>query len=406
VLKYLSRKPFLSKAQRKQAKASLDQENAAIVFKGLSLLRGTALKIAQMLSLELELFPATVRQELEKSYNQVPPINRALVRKIIQNAFNAPPETVFRSFDTDAFAAASLGQVHFAEAWTGETLAVKIQYPGIRRTIKNDIQMVKGLLLPLPEYALVRPALQEIEARLLEETNYQQEAAHLAFFGRELTFNGFEIPQVYPSATTATVLSMTCLEGLPLNQWLKNNPDRTARDRIAQSLHDMFLYSLYDLNCIHADPNPGNYLIQDDLTIGLVDFGCVKKLKPDFVRCYRQLPQTVIKNDRKHYFHLLRELNFIDGNLDRTVEDRMYQLAYRFGQWFGQLFTEEYFDFSANPDFFAKGRALSHEMYQLRNHVSINPNFVFLDRTRYGLLRLFEAMGARVRISNQYEWDA
>jgi len=190
-----------------------------------------------------------------------------------------------------------------------------------------------------------------------------------------------------------------------LNQWLNTNPSQTARDRVAQKLHNMFLTSLYDLNCIHADPNPGNFLIRDDLTIGLVDFGCIKRLDRKFVQCYRQLPQTVIHNNRKHYFHLLRELNFIDATLDESVAEQMYRLAYRFGQWFGRLFTEDRFDFGANPDFIAAGKALSHEMYQLRNHVTINPNFVFLDRTRYGLLRLFERMGARVRIQNHYEWN-
>jgi len=144
-LGFMVKRPFLSKESQELSREKKDTMNAQILFSGLSLLRGTALKAAQMMSLESEYIPESMRKELEKSYNQVPPINRALVRKIILNSFNTPPENVFKTFNSKAFAAASLGQVHLATTDNDETLAVKIQYPDISKTIANDINLLKTI---------------------------------------------------------------------------------------------------------------------------------------------------------------------------------------------------------------------------------------------------------------------
>ena len=254
VLKYLSEKPFLAEDQRQSARESLDRESAEILFKGLSVLRGTALKIGQMLSLELDALPSEVRRELEKSFNQAPPINRALVRKVIVNNLGMAPEQAFRSFDLTAFSAASLGQVHRAVALTGEPLAVKIQYPGIGDTIESDIAMIKGVVKSMPSYHLVLPVLDEIRSRLVEETDYEQEAENTVYFGSHLRVPGVRVPLVFRETTTTQVLSLSYMDGFPLNVWLKQAPAREDRDRVAQLLYDIFIHSLYELNTIHADP--------------------------------------------------------------------------------------------------------------------------------------------------------
>jgi len=179
MLRYLAGKPFLASQSRHAAKQRAQRESADILFQGLSLLKGTALKIAQQLSFEIDIFPEDVRKELQKSYHQVPPLNRALIRKVITNALGQSPEQIFSTFEPDAFAAASLGQVHRARTLDDRHLAIKIQYPGIDRTIASDIRMVKNLLRPSAEFHLYRSALDEIEARLLEEIDYHKEARHL-----------------------------------------------------------------------------------------------------------------------------------------------------------------------------------------------------------------------------------
>jgi len=171
MLKYLARKPFIDKTHREQEKRKAYNESAEVVFKGLCLLKGTALKIAQALSMEMDIFPENVRRELEKSYNQVPPMNRVLIKKAVSNAFGSPVEEIFATFNPVAFAAASLGQVHLATSPAGENLAVKVQYPGIAETIKSDVTLIKSLLYPMSEYDQIRPVIDEIEKRHFPNDN-------------------------------------------------------------------------------------------------------------------------------------------------------------------------------------------------------------------------------------------
>jgi len=404
MLKFLAKRPFMDKERQAQEKDRAFNESAEIVFKGLCLLKGTALKIAQALSMEMDVFPEHVRRELEKSYNQVPPMNRVLIRKAIENAFGRPVEDIFQTFDLSAFAAASLGQVHAATAPAGEKLAVKVQYPGIADTIRSDVTLIKSMLYPLKEYELIRPVIDEIKARLLAEIEYENEAANIAFFRENLRLPGIWIPEVYASLSNRQVLSTALVEGQPLNQWLKKAPAPEAVNRVAQTLSDIFIESLYKLNTIHADPNPGNFIICPDGRLGLVDFGCVKKLDPDFVDLYRQLPRTAVAGQKDRHFELLRQLKVVKPGIDAETREQMYVTMYRAGRWIGRLFEVAAFDFKANPDFFAEGRKISYDLHKLRKHMDLNTNFVFLDRTRYGLLRLFESMGATVRIQNPYEW--
>jgi len=406
VLQYFATKPFRSPKGRAAAKEELDQKSAQIIFNCLSLLKGTALKVAQMLSLELELFPPAVQKELQKSYNQVPPINRVLARKAVQNALGSPPEKVFKSFEPTAFAAASLGQVHRAQSPEGLDLAVKLQYPGIQNTIKNDLQLLRGVLWPLPEYKIIAPAIDEIEERLLEEIDYLNEAANMVFFGKRLNMEGVTIPTPYEPGSSGTILSAAFMEGLPLNLWLKTNPGQEERDRVAQLLNDIFLRGLYELHCIHADPNPGNFIIADDLTIGLVDFGCVKKFDDEFVQLYSKMPDCMVNGQQEEYFALLRSLKILKPGLDKKTEDDIFKAVYGFGEWLGRIFNTDRFDFAADPDFITAGKIKIQAMYKFRGHISVNPQIIFLNRTRYGLLRVFQQMGARVKMRNPYEWQA
>ncbi len=404
-LGFLIKRPFLSKENQTQVKQKLDEKNAKILFQGLSLLRGTALKIAQMLSFEREFFPKSFQRELEKSYHQVAPINRALVRKIIINNFNAPPETMFQSFDTKAFAAASLGQVHRARSRENQSLAVKIQYPDIGRTISNDILLLKTILRPMAEFAIIKTALDEIEQVLLAETDYEKEAQNIEFFSKFLNHPRVRIPTVIKALSTRHVLTMSCMEGMTLNHWLATNPDKESKTQVAQTLNDIFVKGFYELHLIHADPNPGNFLISPDLSVSLLDFGCVRSFEPDFVDLYQALVQQGGNHDKKAYQALLTRMKFITPGLDADISDRMVAVFMEIGDWYSRLFKNAQFDFGANPDFMEKGRQIGMKMNEFRTHINgINPEFIFLDRTRYGLIRLFEKMGVKINIQNQYEY--
>ncbi|MBI9088886.1 MAG: AarF/ABC1/UbiB kinase family protein [Desulfobacterium sp.] len=404
VLTYLAKRPFLSRDGKEKAKERMAAQSGEILFKGLSVLRGTALKVAQQLSLELDLFPPALQKELEKSYHQVPPLNRALVSRVMSKALGRHPNELFASFDTLAFAGASLGQVHKATSFDGEALAVKVQYPGMATTIKSDIQMIKTLVRPLPEYRLILPSLLEIEARLLEEIDYLKEADNLSRFKQGLNLPGIAIPDIDRSTSCGTVLTTTLMAGLPLDQWLASSPDQAMRDQVAQGLYDLFMESLYTHHTIHADPNPGNFIIRNDLTIGVIDFGCIKHLEKPFVTLYQQLPRALALGDKTTYLQLLRKLKVLKPGIPLAEEKQFLQAAYDVGHWFGEYYQPDRFDFGADPGFVGRGRTLMTQLFQFRELFDSNPEFVYLDRTRYGLIRLFEKMNARVRMKNGHEW--
>jgi len=401
-LKYAARKPFVSSEDRDEARRSMAEKSAETLFGGLCRLKGTALKIAQLLSLELDIFPAEIRRELEKSYADVPPMNRALARKVLVSAYGERPEKVFSSFDSEAFAAASLGQVHRAVGHGGEQLALKIQYPTIRRAIGDDVRLIRGLLRPFADYKSMEPAIKEIEARFLEETDYMAEAGNLNFFHEKLNVDKVRIPEVFEDKCTENVLCMSFMEGRTLNHWLAADPPQEARDAVAQVLNDIFLTSFYELNCIHADPNPGNYLIADDLTVGLVDYGCIKRFTPEFVRSYQRLPRLVMQGTRKEYFDALREMEVVNNALDRETEEAIHECAYAFGKWLARMYEDD-FDFNIETGYIAEGKAIIRDMFKYRKYFTMNPDLVFLDRTRYGLMRIFEQLRCRITLRNPYE---
>jgi predicted unusual protein kinase regulating ubiquinone biosynthesis (AarF/ABC1/UbiB family) len=405
MLQYYAARPFLSPKGRERALKRLDDKTARTIFNCLSMLKGTALKVAQVLSLELELLPPAVARELQKSYNQVPPINRVLARKAITSSLGNPPEKVFKHFNGAAFAAASLGQVHEAMSPDGKKLAVKLQYPGIKKTIKSDLQLLRGALRSVSEYKIVKPAIEEIEERLLEEVDYINEANNMAFFNEHLNLEGVNVPRPWRPGSSKTVLSASYMEGLPLNLWLKTGPGQQDIDLVAKRLNDIFLHGLYELNCIHADPNPGNFIIAEDMSVGLIDFGCVKKLQPGLVKLYRRFPDILINGDKQEYFDMLEALEIIRPGLDEKTADDIYNQAYDFGQWLAQIYTAKVFDFGAAGEFMVVGKKRMQAMYKYRRHLAVNPQIIYLDRTRYGFLRVFQKMGARVNMRNSYEWD-
>jgi hypothetical protein len=137
----------------------------------------------------------------------------------------------------------------------------------------------------------------------------------------------------------------------------------------------------------------------------LVDFGCVKRFDPKFVALYGELPHAALHGERKDYMRLLKALRIAGPDIGPEVEEEMFQVFHETGQWLGRLYREEYFDFRANGDFIASGKKMMARAFELRKHADLNTNFIFLHRTRYGLLRLFERMGARVCFRNAHEYS-
>ncbi len=397
-LKHKMKRPFLSVEKSQQEKELLNDKNAKILFSALTQLRGTALKVAQMLGMEQGLLPESYRKELSKSFHQVPPLNRVLVRKVMMEELENTPEQIFKQFDSSAFAAASLGQVHSALLKDGTDVAVKVQYPGISVSIESDMTLIRGVAHGLSNTKLILQSLDEIEARLKEEIDYHIEAKNTLWFEKNINFEGISIPHVYTEFSTQKILTTQYIKGLHLDQWLETKPNQESRNRAAQLLYDFFLYSSDSLQCLHADPNPGNYLFHDDGSITVIDFGCVRKLSKQFNTLFARLMNAYVEDDSDRLFPAYEAL----GMKHAKPDDEFYQNVLRpFGQWVTEPYKTDSFDFAINHDYTQRGKEPMRLLHEMMNIDRIAEEFIFHNRTLYGLYQIFEKMGASVKMRHK-----
>jgi predicted unusual protein kinase regulating ubiquinone biosynthesis (AarF/ABC1/UbiB family) len=249
----------------------------------LGTLKGGAMKLGQLLSMQKGVLPEETIQELSQLQRQAPGMHPTLARTQFKSALGKYPEEMFRTFEPEPFAAASLGQVHRAITLKGERVAVKIQYPAIRTSLENDFKLLRSAMLPGRISGHVPVAvLDEIQRGILEETDYLHEADNVDFFRHGLAeLEYLKIPRVYRELSSNRVLTMSFIEGETLAEFLKRKPSVAMRELVTVRLREMFEAQTCWLGALHADSHPGNYLFQPDGAIGLVDFGCVKHLSFD-----------------------------------------------------------------------------------------------------------------------------
>jgi len=228
-------------------------------------------------------------RELAALQMHAPGMHATLARAQFKASMGKFPEDVFREFDPEPFASASLGQVHRALTRKGEKVAVKIQYPAIRSAIENDFKVVRSATFaPQLTGHLPTAAIDEVQRGIMEETDYVNEAKNLKYFREQ--FEDIEwvtVPRVYEELSSDRTLTMSFVEGRTLGSFLEAKPSQQVRDLLGARLVELFEIQTCNLQALHADPHPGNYLFQPDGSIGMIDFGCVKRF--DF--CWRELRQ-------------------------------------------------------------------------------------------------------------------
>lgn len=275
------------------AQLLLTPANTLRLTEGLSHLRGAALKLGQMLSMDTGL---VLPDELTRILARMRDDARHMPPKQVQTVLNAEwgPgwHSRFTRFDVRPFAAASIGQVHRATLPGGRDLAIKVQYPGVRASIDSDVDNVATLLrLPgvLPRGMDVAPLLAEAKRQLHAEADYLAEAQHLAHFGTLLTGSDlFVLPPRHAELSTPQVLAMGYVDSVPLES-LADAPQAT-RNRVAQALIDLVLRELFVFGVMQTDPNLANYRYQPATgRIVLLDFGAVQPIAPALAADFRDL---------------------------------------------------------------------------------------------------------------------
>jgi predicted unusual protein kinase regulating ubiquinone biosynthesis (AarF/ABC1/UbiB family) len=371
-------------------------ENARQVFNEFAKLRGTALKIAQSLSMDQGVLPDEFAEVMSEAQYSVPPINKALVRTIIKQEMGDYPENIFSKFSPQAFAAASIGQVHRATLKSGEKVAVKIQYPNVRNTISSDLTLAKTLTkgfmkrgADLDEY------FEEIRSTLLEETDYEQEAAYLDYFYHNFDEDYVITPKLYKAYSTRKVLTMSFIEGEHLKEFLKNDPTQEERNHYGQLLWDFFHDQVKQRNFIHADTHPGNFMISKNGNLGVVDFGCVKNFPETFTRNYMQLLPYHLEKSVEEIRELYIQLGIIKRNPDNPKkEEAFFKYCKNYGDIFAEPYQEDFFDFGTT-DFQEKIVQCAKNM-PVMNEPRGDKNFIFSTRMHTGLYHLLVKLKAVV----------
>lgn len=378
-------------------------ENAKEVFKEFTKLRGTALKIAQGMSMDQGFLPEEFAEVMTQAQYSVPPINKALVRSIIKKELGAYPEQLFSSFESEAFAAASIGQVHKAELKYGQKVAIKIQYPNVRETIGSDLGLAKILVKRIVKKGSdIDPYFDEVKETLLEETDYINEGKQIDLFRERFGGLNIEIPEWIEEFSTEKVLCMTYLEGRHLGEFLKEDPDQKTRDHFGQLLWDFFHQQIQDMDYVHADTHPGNFLFTYDGKLGVIDFGCVKKFPQEFFMNYLRLLPTHLRDDDKAIRDLYEKLNIINPDSDDPdKEEEYFKFARNYGMTFAEPYKYEVFDFG-DQEYRQKIKHFTKDA-PIGNEPRGSQHFLYTTRVHLGLYNLLMKMGAHIDTTRSKE---
>jgi aarF domain-containing kinase len=322
---------FTDAETRKRQLMETNLRLALKMFHQLAYMRGAMTKLGQAAGNLPNIVPDQIADTLERLHFDAPPMHFSLLRELFQNELGKNPEDLFQSFDREAFAAASIGQVHRARLKSGEEVAVKIQYPGVARTIDADFRNLSALLFPMrlgKDWDSIQEHFREIHSVLQEEVDYGHEAETLREV-RELFHpaDGIVVPRVYPDYSTDRVLTMEFVPGLNLPQFLATNPSQESRDQFGTKMYVAWK-RIYDADMNYADPSSGNYVFMDGGRLGLLDFGCVQHFDAE-ERAHVQLSNSLMDNMDAFPEFLKR-----NGATDRDLVNPEYVgLATDFTKW-------------------------------------------------------------------------
>lgn len=387
-------------------KEKLNENNAEDIYDGLKNLKGSALKVAQMLSMDKNIMPRAYVEKFSLAQFSVPPLSAPLVRKTFKKYLGMFPEELYDSFTPDSVNAASIGQVHKA-AKDGKKLAVKIQYPGVADSISSDLAIVKPFAIKMfnLQGKDSERYFKEVEHKLLEETDYELELRQGVAIAEACSeIVNLKFPKYYPELSSKKIISMDWMEGEHLSEFAAHNEDRAKGDKIGQALWDFYMFQMHQLKQVHADPHPGNFLIDGEGNLIAIDFGCIKHVPEDFYVPYFELAKPEIIDNPVLFLEKLYELEILRH--DDTKEEIAYfsQLFHQLLHLFTKPFQREAFDFS-DEDFFGEMAQLSEEYSKDSKLRKMNGNrgskhFLYINRTFFGLYSLLHDLKARIDTEN------
>ncbi|MCK8482091.1 ABC1 kinase family protein [Psychroserpens algicola] len=403
-LKYYGDK--LTKTEN-EAKERLNQNNADDIYNGLKQLKGSALKVAQMLSMEKSILPQAYVEKFSLAQFSVPPLSAPLVLKTFKTYFGKLPSDIYDTFNATSVNAASIGQVHIAEK-NGKKLAVKIQYPGVAESIASDLAMVKPIAMSMfnikgkdsDKY------FKEVESKLIEETDYILEVKQ----SKEIAQNCAHIPNLlfpkyYEDLSSERIITMDYMVGEHLSEFTAHNTNQEFSNQLGQALWDFYMFQIHKLKKVHADPHPGNFLVSENGQLIALDFGCMKTIPNEFYIPYFELAEKDNINNRDYFIEKLYQLEILRPDDTPNEITFFTDMFHEMLSLFTQPFHAEIFDFS-DGDFFGKIAELGERYSKSTELRKMNGNrgskhFIYINRTFFGLYNLmFDLKAKDIKINN------
>ena len=390
----------LGKGQRPSARdLLLTPRNITKVTDQLAQMRGAAMKIGQLMSMDTgEVLPPELAQIMARLRDDAHFMPPAQLKQVLNAQWPTDWLRSFSKFNVRPIAAASIGQVHRAQLKDGRDVAIKVQYPGVAKSIDSDVSNVGALMRMsglLPQGFELAPYLEEARKQLHEETDYAREGAQLARFGNLLeTDPHFTVPQVHTDWSTPSILTMSFVHGVPIEEAATHQQD--TRDQIAERLIDLTLKELFIFGFMQTDPNFGNYLYNHTTDqIVLLDFGAARDIDRKIIDQYRCLLRAGLADDSNALTEIALEIGFVSPDTSTTHRSQVIEMIRLV---FEILQRHASFDFEDNT--------LSAEM-QVRGTALANSGFVppplpidvlLLQRKFGGTFLLAKRLGAQVDV--------
>ena len=394
------------------AKKELDEDNAEDIYSSLSELKGSALKMAQLMSMDKGMMPAAFSEKFAQAQYSAPPLSYPLVVKTFRENFGKSPSELFDTFSKSACNAASIGQVH--KATIGDkTFAVKVQYPGVADAVRSDLKLVKPIALKMmgvKEHE-IKQYIEEVEHKLLEETDYELELKQSIEAGKACEkLPGVFFPEYYPDLSGKRILTMDWLDGMHMKEFLATNPSQEVKNSIGQKLWNFYDFQLNELKAIHADPHPGNFLFRPDGTMGVIDFGCIKHIPDRFYSKYfRLMDERLLHGSDDELMELFIELEFIMESDAAEVKAMFFDVFKNLMRLLTMPFRAEEFYFGGD-EYYNKVHAYGTEVSQRKDlkksgSARGSKHLVYINRTYLGLYAILNELNATIKTTVSFDFE-
>ncbi|MEH0786922.1 AarF/ABC1/UbiB kinase family protein [Vibrio alginolyticus] len=390
----------IAKGNKPKAKdLFLTPQNIARLTDQLAHLRGAAMKLGQMLSMDAgDVLEPELADILSRLRSDADPMPAKQLNAVMESSLGTNWKAEFLSFNFKPIASASIGQVHQAYSDAGDNLAVKVQYPGIRKSIDSDVDNVGTLLKVvglIPESVDYKGLIEEAKKQLHDEADYAREAQFAIRYHDALKEHPhFVVPKIHTESCSDSVLAMEFIDGSPIEQI--EHYDQSTRDFVMHSLLELLFRELFEFKMVQTDPNFANYLyIENTRQIGLLDFGATREYSERFSTGYRQAFASVVNNDEQGLNDALEQIGFFSQTILPDQRQAILDLVKMACE---PMLVDEPYDFKAS--------GLAQELREAGTILSMEQEYwhtppadaLFLHRKIGGMYLLAARIGAKVNI--------